>query len=123
LKKGPRDNRSRKRKHQVTKKEADFEEKLTKLFDIAALDDAQDKERLPFLIDQRTDRVMKLGGRVGVTGVERRKQKLLEKQKIRAEKEAVEKEKRFRPGLLAILFFRLITSVIVNSMTRQILNI
>jgi hypothetical protein len=72
-----------------------FDEKLHKLFDVAAPDQSQPENRLPFLIDQRTTRVMKLGGIVGLTGIEKRKQKRLEKQKILAEKEADEKVKRF----------------------------
>jgi hypothetical protein len=108
LKKGPRDCSFRKRKHQVTKKEKEFDEKLEKLFDIAAPDDSQDQGRLPFLIDQRTKRELKLGGRVGLTGLEKRKQARLKKQKIRVEKEADGKQKRFTEGFISLQFLRIV---------------
>jgi hypothetical protein len=99
-KKCPHDHRSQSRKRHVTQSEMVFDEQLNPLFDVAAPDQSQPEDRLHFLIDQRTTRAMKLGGRVGLTGMEKRKQKTLEKQKIQAEKEADDKVNKFETGLL-----------------------
>jgi hypothetical protein len=42
---------------------------------------------------------MKLGARMGVTRLEKRKKARLEKQKLREQKEAADREKRFESGL------------------------
>jgi hypothetical protein len=105
-KKGPPNHSARNRGRQETAKERVFVEKLPKLFDIAAPDHLQDISRLPFLTDKHTKREMKLGGRLGLTALEKRKQDKEKDQKKRAEKEEAEKKKRFQTGLQAFVFQR-----------------
>jgi (p)ppGpp synthase/HD superfamily hydrolase len=84
------------RKRVETKKSKRARELLDKLFEIGLPDVMQPKERLSFLVDQRSERKEKLAPLIGKTGIERRRENRIAEQNERAKREKERAAERFQ---------------------------